>query len=298
MEAGDSIVPEDEDGPRGGILSTLESVRQRKAMPRIQAGKRRSGPSPWGQRALWGLLGVGVTSLLGAFVMVVHDNHAQNEAAERQMERQVIARMGQAQAASATTEVKDLNVLAAPAAGATSPAATPTPPPSQAAPPQVDTQTLQTAASIVDTPANVPTPPAAAVPAAPAQTATTVATKTRPTPPVVSAPAVPPPAPPAPPTAKATAPSPAPTVAQADKPARADKVAKAREHRRQDNDVALVEAMFTHSAKPTGAPAAGPAVADQLRNQCGNLSGAAAATCRARICVNNPGASACHDAAP
>jgi hypothetical protein len=67
---------------------------------------------------------------------------------------------------------------------------------------------------------------------------------------------------------------------------------------RQDDDVALLEAMFAHTRTRPAAPSAGAApaalsVADELK-RCGSLSGGAAATCRARICVQNPAAAACH----
>jgi hypothetical protein len=62
-----------------------------------------------------------------------------------------------------------------------------------------------------------------------------------------------------------------------------------------DADVALLEAMLSHTPSRAGAhaPPVAP-VAEQLSTACGSLSGAAAATCRARICVNNPGSPACH----
>ena len=78
--------------------------------------------------------------------------------------------------------------------------------------------------------------------------------------------------------------------------------AKREARKQQDADVALLEAMFhrTQAARDTPAGAgtakasSEPSVGEQLSRQCGGLSGAAAATCKARICVNNPGAKACH----
>lgn len=60
--------------------------------------------------------------------------------------------------------------------------------------------------------------------------------------------------------------------------------------RQHDEDVALLEAMFAH----THARQAPVSVADELRQECGRLSGGEAATCRARICVQNPTATVCH----
>jgi ABC-type uncharacterized transport system permease subunit len=59
---------------------------------------------------------------------------------------------------------------------------------------------------------------------------------------------------------------------------------------RNDEDVALLEAMFAH----TGTHKPPFSASDEIKRQCGQLSGADAATCRARICVQNPSAGACH----
>jgi len=95
-------------------------------------------------------------------------------------------------------------------------------------------------------------------------------------------------------------------AASASKPAPARNSPRTTGSRRDDDDVALLEAMFAHSGNnrrpaQTGqaaqttpaAPAALP-VAEQLKQKCGSLNGADAATCRARICVQNPSASVCH----
>ncbi len=89
MEAGDSIVPEDDDAPRGGILSTLESVRQRKPMPgRAMAGAN-AGAGLWQNRVLWGVMGAGVVALLGSFVLIVSEGHSKKH--ESAIERAVLA---------------------------------------------------------------------------------------------------------------------------------------------------------------------------------------------------------------
>jgi hypothetical protein len=59
---------------------------------------------------------------------------------------------------------------------------------------------------------------------------------------------------------------------------------------RNDEDVALLEAMFAH----TGSRKAPVSVAEEIKRQCSQLAGAEAATCRARLCVQNPTAPVCH----
>ena len=59
---------------------------------------------------------------------------------------------------------------------------------------------------------------------------------------------------------------------------------------RHDEDVALLEAMFAH----TRSRKAPNSTAEDLKTRCGGLVGAAAATCQASVCVQNPSASVCH----
>lgn len=59
----------------------------------------------------------------------------------------------------------------------------------------------------------------------------------------------------------------------------------------KDDDVALLEAVLAHSAKR---PAAAPATPAEELQRCTQLNDAAAATCRARICVRHPTTPACH----
>jgi len=290
MEAGDSIVPEDDDTARGGILSTLESVRQRKPAQRSPRGAsaRKVPGERWQSRALLMLMGAGVVSLMAAFVMVVRQGHERTASPEAQIEREVMARV----AGDAASGVRDLNVLASPAAG-TKPAAAAAPVTAQvegpSAPPTAaasasNTAPTDTAARIENTHGQAPaaavvsaaTPPKAAQPPV-AQRASAAA-------PVTAAPAG----------AGPSATSVTPAAPTATKPPAATRTAKAAPTRkRADDDVALIEAMLSHTSKPSGPPAAGPNVGEQIRNQCANLAGAQAATCRARICVNNPGAAAC-----
>jgi hypothetical protein len=318
MEAGDSIVPEDDDGPRGGILSTLESVRQRKPLHgRGDAGSPPSG-GLWQNRILWGVMGAGVVALLGSFAMIVSEGHSRSMAIqEAAIERAVLARAP----APVTREVRDLNVLAAPAAGGMASASAPMVAADNAvATPNVGaatgTATIVEAGlaqpgpvpvGVVPTPALKaaaapvsPVPPMPDIsPLSPAATAAPVAaqppmaTDARATAAVTSNTSTLPAAPVAPPRAAT------PVMAKAQEKIQdktLDKPASARSKRKhQDEDVALLEAMFQHAQTRVGAPAAGPSVADQLKRHCSTLSGAAAATCRARICVSNPSAAVCHD---
>jgi hypothetical protein len=304
MEAGDSIVPEDDEIPRGGILSTLESVRQRKPMPgRAHAGANAAG-GLWQNRVLWGLMGAGVVALLGSFVLIVSEGHSKKQ--EAAIERAVLA-----QPTGATPPpVRDLNVLAAPAAGAQATAL----PPATVAPETVvassEGTAPTTAATIVDAGLAQPGPAVVGVIPTPSPKALAAVSPVPPMPAITPVPAAaPPPVPERAVTPQPNAQAPTdqatpPMVAKAavkppekvadkavDKPA-----AKRSARKQQDDDVALLEAMFQHSQTRSGAPAAGQSVAQQLQSKCGKLNGAAAATCRARICVSNPGAQACHDA--
>ena len=59
----------------------------------------------------------------------------------------------------------------------------------------------------------------------------------------------------------------------------------------KDEDVALLEAMFAHTGNRS-APAM--SADEEIKTRCNVQSGAAAATCRAKVCVQNPSAAACH----
>jgi hypothetical protein len=324
MEAGDSIVPEDDDNPRGGILSTLETVRQRKPLPGRHDGDAGSAGGLWQNRILWGLMGAGVVALLGSFVLIVSEGHSRKQ--EAAMERAVLAKPMDA----ATAPVRDLNVLAAPAAGDRSTGSPPAQPESTANTSPTPLAAATATATIVDAGLSQPGPAVAGVVPTPSLKATAPLSPVPPMPAITPEPA---PAavaaqePPVgarvnnPPQASAApvpqVPQAPPVVAQASAQARdkatekvtkkaadkatnkatASEVPQARRSTRkqQDDDVALLEAMFQHSQTRSGGPAAGPSVAQQLRSKCGKLDGAAAATCRARICVSNPGAQACHD---
>jgi len=268
MEAGDSIVPEDDDHPRSGILSALESARHRKPLPHIRGEDVRQ-KSAWSSRLLVGLMATGVVALLGGFIMVVREGHS---------EAAVHAALAEAAATQAATASASAPAMAATTA-----------------------TTATTAAAVIESPAGntlavLPPPPAQAATQAATPTPTTAATA----PLAVAAAAT------APATATASrdtrrtaalapAQAAAPVKATPGKAEASDKPARTAKKRQADADVALLEAMFHHTQAHPPAAGPGPSVTDQIRSACGSLVGAAAATCRARICVNNPAARACHD---
>ncbi len=271
MEAGDSIVPEDDELPRGGILSTLESVRQRKPMP----GRRSRSPSKtsvWQSRALMGLMGFGVLALLGSFIMVVLDGHASRQTADltAAAEQAVLQSADAPSSPGAAPMLPGLEAVPPPAAGplttATSPEATPAP----------------SSAAVIE---NAGTSPLAALGTGPAPASPAAAVN-------AAAQAVPPQTetPRHAPVSRAAPPA----VAKAEPSTTPPKAKRSAKHP-ADADVALLEAMLSHTPSRAGAASPAIPVAEQLRKSCASLSGAAAATCRARICVNNPGAPACHD---
>jgi hypothetical protein len=267
------------DTQRVRILSTLESARRtssgRKSrrLPEIQGITRRRR-QPWQTRVLIALMGLGVLALLASFIMVILDGHG--ETAQRHQET------------GKTPDASTRPALPSGTARAT--------PVGRAPGPQADNPLA----------ALMPTPPRTQTPA-PTQTAVieTVAPAMpapRAAPPVIERSAEP--QAPAPKTTIAAAPSAATVPAAARDKSGLDMVkaiasrqdtsaAKrpASQGKAHDEDVALLEAMFAHT-RPR--PAETVSVSEQLRQHCGALSGAEAATCRARICVQNPTAAACH----
>lgn len=84
-------------------------------------------------------------------------------------------------------------------------------------------------------------------------------------------------------------PSPPARKRPADKALASAHKAKPKAHGKTDDDVALLEAMFTHAGKrqvPSSAT-------QQLAQQCGPLSGAEARACQSRVCQQFPTASVC-----
>jgi hypothetical protein len=93
----------------------------------------------------------------------------------------------------------------------------------------------------------------------------------------------------APEVAPAEMPSPQPKKRPADKALVTAHKAKPKTHGKADDDVALLEAMFTHAGKRQAPSSA----TQQLTQQCGPLSGAEARACQTRVCQQFPAASVC-----
>lgn len=271
------------------ILSTLESARR----PAAQAPSKRRKPRPstgpilgnWQVKVLIGLMAAGIVSLMTAFVLLLLDKSETQGAAPSQ----VVA-----------IEVDRHNPLAALVAapthsGAMSKPGEPVAPTGQAAQTAQTAQTVQ-AAVIEELPAGplaalgqpaAVTPKAATAALLPSPLSTEQAqgmpaTQTM----AIVAAHVPAHTQPAAAQRDSTA-APAARSSQLD-----DKPAPKRPPRSAgDDDVALLEAVLAHSATrqpPTTVP-----VAEEIQ-QCAKLGGAAAATCRARICVQHPTTPACH----
>ncbi|TAK93969.1 MAG: hypothetical protein EPO09_10910 [Aquabacterium sp.] len=290
------------DTQRVRILSTLESARRptgRKGPTKIQ-GITRQKRSNWQTKALLGLMGIGVLTLLISFVMVVVDGHAAPAKPESTNKP-----------AAAAPEAKRVNGLAPKVAADTS-----NPLAALIAPPQHPAiAPAPTHAAVIENvnsapPAASPLGRLAAQPAEPRPASASVHPSASPD--TAKQVAV---ASQATNTAKQTATHTAPQMT-ANKSGQAlaanhgtsttevagdglGATAKAvtppaakrsQASKSKDDDVALLEAMFAHT-RPR--PAA-TSVADELKQRCGGLNGADAATCRARVCVQNPTAAACH----
>ena len=260
---------EDPDMQRVQILSTLESARRpSRPVPSTRRKSRRPsapGAGHWQAKALIGLMAAGLLSLLASLVLLLFDKPdappAPSGAAAIQVDRQ--------------------NPLAALVVARTDAS------PARAAPPPeaalienlpADPMAALTQASAPLFPiddAVLPLPDAAAPPklAAPA-IAPQAALPDMGVAPTAVAHAMPPRSPPV-------------ALPKADKPA------PRRAARTESEDVALLEAVLAHTA--TRGAATPPVPVTEALQQCEKRSGGAAATCRARICVQHPGTSACHD---
>lgn len=215
MEDGTAV----EDTQRVRILSTLESTRRTSRPNRTKGGRRtRKGQrSIWLQGTLWGAMGLGVVALMAGFVMVIQDSKPAPLQATVTSPSHTTEPI--ATPAKGNTSVATLNAAASPV-GITpqGPAVIETT--ANAEPAIIAPPTAAAASAIPGT--VVPTPPQAAAPAAdPARKLEDLPART-----------------------KATV-----TTAAASKPA------KAKSAKGQDDDVALLEAMFAHTGRKPAAPA-------------------------------------------
>jgi hypothetical protein len=280
----------DGDTQRVRILSTLESTRQASRSSRASKRRALTLPKNWQLKVLMGLMAMGVLSLLTAFALIIFNGHRGSDQADTNVpvrpERSAIG----------TVRVDRSNPLAALIA-------TPSP--------MAGTSTSSATAimSSVDKPERDLIPPPA-----PEPTAAVIET-------IESAP----PAPRVPGTSTATASGQKSTAlhtvlaAQGSHPAMLAASAAASSTTRsidatayaamtsakparpaakrnpsRDDDVALLEAMFAHTGNSRAASPPPMSAAEEIKTRCNVQSGAAAATCRARVCVQNPSAAVCH----
>lgn len=280
----------DGDTQRVRILSTLESTRRPARGPMKIHGITKKKRSNWQSKALLGLMAVGVLSLLASFVMVLVNGHAPSAKPDAADQPTELNRPATKPAAA--SRVSPDNPLAALIAPPVRPAANTPTRPAQAAVIENVAVATPVLANSTSAPRSTTSPPAkmsatgSIAPVLPATaksaSTTTTSAKSEPTKPTVVALAAP--------SAQAS-PQLAAAVLDASKQAKSAPSTGKRTQAggRNDDDVALLEAMFAHTRpRPT------ESVAEEIKRRCGNLSGPDAATCRARVCVQNPTAAVCH----
>ncbi len=260
----------DGDTQRVRILSTLESTRRptRRGPMKIH-GITKKKRSNWQTKALLGLMAVGVLSLLASFVMVLLNGHAASSRADAS--DQVPAGHQEATRPAETPRVSPDNPLAALVVPPVHTASVAPTRPAQAA----VIENVAIATPVIDH--GVSSAPANMNSEAKAASAQSVVPKSSVITPLTAK------AEPAKPTVLALA---AP-VSQTGHQATGK---RPQASSRNDEDVALLEAMFAHTRPRPVVESA----ADEIQRRCSSLSGPSAATCRARVCVQNPTAAVCH----
>ena len=256
----------DGDTQRVRILSTLESTRRPARGPMKIHGITKKKRSNWQAKALLGLMAVGVLSLLASFVMVLVNGHApsaRSDAADQAAQPNSPGTATKPAAASRVSADNPLAALIAPPARADANAATR---PAQAA--------------VIE---NVAIASPVVTKGTSSSTTTSAPAKADPAKPLVLALVAP--------TAQ-TSPQATATAQDASKQAKPTPPGgkRAQAGGRNDEDVALLEAMFAHTRPRPAAESA----ADEIKRRCSGLSGPDAATCRARVCVQSPTAAVCH----
>lgn len=259
----------DGDTQRVRILSTLESTRRPARGPMKIQGITKKKRSNWQTKALLGLMAVGVLSLLASFVMVLLNGHTASSKADAADQEPPSHR--EATKPAEAPRVSPDNPLAAlvvpPVHTAT---AAPTRP-AQAAVIEnvaIATPVIDHGANSAPAKMNADTKATSPQQVAPKSSViATTAAKAEPAKPTVLALAAP--------------------VSQTGHQATGK---RPQASSRNDEDVALLEAMFAHTRPRPVVESA----ADEIKRRCSSLSGADAATCRARVCVQNPTAAVCH----
>ncbi|MFT3856099.1 MAG: hypothetical protein QM742_00795 [Aquabacterium sp.] len=299
----DNADVEDADIQRVHILSTLESERrspQKGPKPRPQSSTRDGGGlGNWQARALVTLMGVGIVALMAAFALLVADH--------TQAPQPPLAQAGNAAPPARKPIPADTrNPLAALATHPAPPPA-PLPPQEQAAvienlpldpmPPVTAPLAHQPAAqALADKAMREVDPVARAREAIPPDTLAAMPSLT----PVPNRRVGKPDVPPATPAGLAPLVSNPAMVVVSDKaPPKPAAAAAATQPKRpradKDDDVALLEAVMAHSgARKPPPPSPAPLSVKDALQRCAPLTGGAAATCQARICVQHPSAPECH----
>jgi hypothetical protein len=261
------------------ILSTLESTRQATRSSPTRQRRKLTLPKNWQLKVLMGLMTIGVLALLAAFALILLNGHRGGDQADTnaplKAERPLAAVAG-------TVRADRNNPLAALIA---------TPSGSSHAAPGTSASTNPQPAVIETVESAPPMAPVAAAPVAVG--AASMSQKPTALHTVLAAQG-------AHPAMLAASAANVSTTRSIDatayaamtsaKPARAS---VRRTPSSRDDDVALLEAMFAHTgSRATTPPPMSPA--EEIKTRCDVQSGAAAATCRARVCVQNPSAAVCH----
>jgi hypothetical protein len=305
MEEDRSVPVVDDQLQRVRILAALETARQNSAARGARSRAAEASARQWQTRLLLALMLAGVVALFTSFGLILLDRHAQSASMEAAIRDQVLPPGASASGMADNTSPTPPSEGSRPREAGNPLAALIVP--ASAAPSEAPQDTATAAATIIDAAPPAAGPPVVAiVPPAPTPG---VAPALTPAPGPAVATAMPPatvpatastttPAPATPRTRVATAAVPRPALAApAQAPREAAEPSGARP-RRGDQDVALIEAMLVHNQRK--AASAAPAASTQseltvaLQRACPGLQGAARATCRAKFCVANPKAAACH----
>ena len=272
-----------------GLLSTLESARPATHRTPSQRRQRQRARATWQKRTAIGLMGGGAVALLVTFSLVVQEGNP--EAARWTAPRPTATPVAMPAAASAPASMPV-------AAGSTARAGDPL-------------AALTAPAARIENIAPAPQPEASA--AAPAVAAATSATVPPGAAPTTASARPQPPTPEKAATTQTAAATPGVSTdraGKADRPTKAGRTevaredsteaeapsartaASARSNRPGADDVALVQALMTHT-RPRAAASGTPVAATDWAH-CKTLTGAPAATCRARHCVQHPRDPVCH----
>jgi hypothetical protein len=275
----------DGDTQRVRILSTLESTRQspRMAPSKRQRLKLRLGKN-WQLKALMGLMVTGVLTLLVAFALIVMNGHSAaskrdggNESTQEAAPAKTPdARLAATIQAARADRNNPLSALIATPQFSASNAAAGLPGHQPAVIENIAPNSVaQTVAAAKLTPQHMATAQAPTTPISSRRAANHISAVISPASAAAAASSV-----------RAIDARAYAVMTNAKAPNKAAKPKNAK-----DEDVALLEAMFAHTGNRNTPQVSAD---EEIKTRCNVLSGAAAATCRAKVCVQNPSAAACH----